>query len=88
MSETPIATDLFVPQGPLSGGLKASIERAASVLIPDGQHGATFGVYDLEGRKISAGVVFKLGDHFRLAAETEYALSGDLSGTIAFTGTF
>lgn len=72
-----------LPHGPVTPGIRASIERALADQIPDGKRGVLLQVTGTSGEAVAIGLAAKLAEGWRLAGDVERRWDGHVAGTVS-----
>ena len=75
-----------ISEGPISGGIRASIEKALDETIPKNKHAALLVCMDVSGPKVSFAA--RVDEHWSLVAEANVTWQGNVSGHLYIAGTW
>jgi hypothetical protein len=76
-----------LPHGPVTPGIRASLERAIGNQVPDGKRGVLLQVRGTNGQ-LAFGVAAKLDRGWSLAGDVERAWDGPIAGTVSVVKTW
>lgn len=78
---------ITVPEGPVDPALRAKIEKALAVAVPEGKRFGLVALYDLEHKTLDAQIGVRIGGDWKFVVSPSWNKSG-MSGFVGLAGSF